>query len=49
ALLPCALAGYLMGSRLHLRMPQAQVRRVIWMVLVAAAVSLLARGTMGLN
>lgn len=48
ALLPCALAGYLMGSRLHLRMPQAQVRRVIWMVLVAAAVSLLARGTMGL-
>lgn len=48
ALLPCALAGYLMGSRLHLRMPQAQVRRVIWMVLVAAAVSLLARGTVGL-
>jgi len=49
ALLPCALAGYLMGSRLHLRMPQAQVRRVIWMLLVAAAVSLLARGMMGLR
>jgi len=48
ALLPCALAGYLMGSRLHSRMPQAQVRRAIWLVLVAAAVSLLARGTMDL-
>ncbi len=47
ALLPCALVGYVVGSRLHFRMPQAQVRRLIWMVLVAAAVSLLARGLRG--
>lgn len=47
-LVPCALLGYLIGSRLHARLPQAQVRRVIWSLLVASGVSLLARSlTMG--
>jgi uncharacterized protein len=43
-LVPCALAGYLAGSRLHARLPQAQVRRVIWVLLLASAVGLLVRG-----
>jgi hypothetical protein len=43
-LLPCALVGYLVGSRLHTRLPQAQVRRAIWLLLLASAASLLARG-----
>lgn len=41
--LPCALAGYAVGSRLHARLPQAQVRRAVWWLLVASAASLLAR------
>ena len=43
-LLPCARAGYVVGSRLHARLPQAQVRRGIWMLLLASAASLLMRG-----
>jgi uncharacterized protein len=43
-LVPCALLGYLIGSRLHARLPQAQVRRVIWSLLVVSGVSLLGRG-----
>jgi hypothetical protein len=43
-LVPCALAGYLIGSRLHARLPQAQVRRAIWLLLLASAAGLLARG-----
>lgn len=43
-LLPCALVGYLVGSRLHARLPQAQVRRVIWLLLLVSALSLLVRG-----
>lgn len=43
-LLPCALAGYLIGSRLHVRLPQADVRRAIWVLLLASAASLLVRG-----
>lgn len=42
-LVPCALLGYLIGSRLHARLPQAQVRRAIWGLLVASGISLLWR------
>ena len=43
-LLPCALAGYVVGSRVNARMPQARVRRAIWILLLVASVSLLLRG-----
>ena len=43
-LVPCALVGYLIGSRLHARLPQAQVRRAIWGLLVVSGASLLVRG-----
>jgi hypothetical protein len=43
-LVPCALVGYLIGSRLHARLPQAQVRRVIWALLVVSGLSLVLRG-----
>jgi uncharacterized protein len=46
-LLPCALAGYVIGSRLHARLPQAQVRRAIWVLLLVSALSLLLRGVAG--
>jgi uncharacterized membrane protein YfcA len=46
-LVPCALLGYLIGSRLHARLPQAQVRRAIWLLLLASAAGLLARGASG--
>jgi uncharacterized protein len=46
-LLPFALAGYVIGSRLHARLPQTQVRRVIWTLLLVSAASLLVRGTAG--
>ena len=47
-LVPCALLGYLIGSRLHARLPQAQVRRAIWSLLVLSGISLLWRSlTMG--
>lgn len=42
-LVPCALLGYLIGSRLHARLPQAQVRKVIWVMLVVSGASLLWR------
>lgn len=46
-LVPCALLGYLLGSRIHARLPQAQVRRVIWMLLLASAAALVVRGGLG--
>jgi uncharacterized protein len=46
-LAPCALLGYLAGSRLQARLPQAQVRRVIWGMLVLSGASLLWRGLNG--
>ena len=42
-LVPCAIVGYLIGSRLHARLPQAQVRRAIWMLLTASGASLIVR------
>ena len=46
-LLPCALVGYAIGSRLHARLPQAQVRRAIWGLLLASALGVLVRGVAG--
>ena len=46
-LVPCALAGYVIGSRVQARLPQAQVRRAIWALLLASAVSLLVRAVAG--
>lgn len=42
-LLPGAAVGYGLGSRVHARLPQARVRRMIWMLLVASGLSLLVR------
>lgn len=46
-LLPFALVGYVIGSRLHAQLPQAQVRRAIWLLLLVSAASLLVRGLPG--
>ena len=46
-LVPCALMGYLLGSRLHARLPQARVRQLIWALLLASGLSLLVRGVGG--
>jgi uncharacterized membrane protein YfcA len=46
-LMPCALVGYVIGSRLHARLPQAQARRAIWVLLLVSAASLLVRGGAG--
>jgi uncharacterized membrane protein YfcA len=43
-MVPCAVLGYLIGSRIQARVPQALVRRVIWWLLVASGVSVLWRG-----
>lgn len=42
-LVPGAGIGYAIGSRVHHRLPQTKVRRLIWMLLVASGVSLLVR------
>jgi uncharacterized protein len=44
ALVPCALAGYLAGSHLHVRLPAQRVAQVIWLLLVGGGASLLWRG-----
>ncbi|MBL8332348.1 MAG: sulfite exporter TauE/SafE family protein [Rubrivivax sp.] len=46
-LLPLATVGYALGSRVHLRLAQDQVRRAIWMLLVASGASLLLRALAG--
>lgn len=46
-LVPCALVGYAVGSRVHARLPQATVRRAIWVLLLVSAASLLVRGVAG--
>lgn len=43
-LVPCAVVGYLLGSRINARLPQAQVRRLIWVLLLVSGATLLARG-----
>ncbi len=46
-LLPFAVAGCLLGSRIQARVPQQQVRRVIWSLLVFSGASVLWRGLAG--
>lgn len=42
-LLPCAALGYLIGSRLHARLPAQRARQAIWLLLVASGASLVVR------
>lgn len=46
-LVPCALGGYLLGARVHARLPQAAVRRAIWLLLSASGASLVLRVLLG--
>lgn len=46
-LLPCALLGFALGSGVHVKLPQAQVRRAIWGLLLVSAASLVVRGMAG--
>jgi uncharacterized membrane protein YfcA len=43
ALLPCALAGYLLGSRLHARMPTQRAVQAVWLLLIGGGASLVLR------
>lgn len=43
ALLPCALLGYLAGSRLHVHIPARRAVQAVWLLLVLGATSLLSR------
>lgn len=43
ALLPCALVGYLLGSRLHARMPTQRALQAVWVLLIVGGASLLLR------
>jgi hypothetical protein len=43
ALLPCALAGYLIGSHLHTRISMRRAAHAIWLVLIVGGASLLWR------
>ena len=43
ALLPCALIGYLIGSRLHTRMSTQRAVQAVWLLLIVGGASLLAR------
>ena len=43
ALLPCAIAGYLAGSYLHVRMPAKRTIQAVWLLLIAGSASLLWR------
>jgi uncharacterized membrane protein YfcA len=43
ALLPCALLGYLAGSRLHARMPARRAVQAVWLLLIVGGSSLFLR------
>jgi len=45
ALLPCALAGYLAGARLHVLLPANRVAQALWSLLVLGGASLLWRAS----
>lgn len=44
AMVPCALAGYLLGTHLHTRLPAARAAQAVWLLLVAGGASLFWRG-----
>ena len=46
-LVPCALIGSLIGSRLHHRLPAQRAMQVVWLLLVAGGISLLWRAGSG--
>ena len=46
-MLPCAALGYLAGSRWSRGMPQARLRRAIWVLLLASGATLLVRSVAG--
>jgi uncharacterized protein len=46
-LLPCAVLGYLAGSRLHHRLPPRQAARIVWGLLLASGASLVWRAVVG--
>ncbi len=46
-LLPVALGGHWLGSHMHLRMPAAQVMRLVWGLLLVGGVGLLWRALVG--
>lgn len=43
ALLPCAGVGYIVGSRLHARLPVERARQAIWILLLVAGAGLVLR------
>lgn len=42
-LLPCAILGYLLGSHLHVRIPEKRAVQAVWLLLIAGSTSLLWR------
>ena len=46
-LVPCALIGYLIGSRLHHHLPAQRAMQVVWLLLIAGGISLLWRAGSG--
>ncbi|GAP37486.1 sulfite exporter TauE/SafE family protein [Piscinibacter sakaiensis] len=47
AMAPAALAGFLLGSRLHARLDRAQAMRVVWSLLIVSGTGLLVRALGG--
>ena len=43
ALLPCAVVGHLLGSRLHARLSSARAVQAVWALLIVGGASLLLR------
>ena len=46
-LLPCALAGFFVGSRVHARLPTRRVVQAVWALLLLSGASLVLRSTVG--
>jgi uncharacterized protein len=46
-MLPCALAGLALGSRLHARLPAARVMQVVWGLLLVSGSGLIVRALIG--
>jgi uncharacterized membrane protein YfcA len=42
-LLPCAMLGLFLGSRLHSKLPARYVVRAIWVILIVGGISLVVR------
>jgi hypothetical protein len=44
SLIPCALAGYVTGARMHAVLPAARVAQAVWLLLIVGGLGLLWRG-----